>query len=69
MYIYMSYIYMSYIFIYMYIYICHIYIYMACVSSQAGGRIGAVAASLRHSSVRSEPGLRPKPQLMAMLDH
>ena len=35
--------------------------------SQARGPIGAVAASLHHShgNVRSEPGLRPTPQLIA----
>ena len=39
-------------------------------SSQARGLIGAVAASLRHShsNARSEPCLRPTPQLMAMPD-
>ena len=38
--------------------------------SQARGRIGAVAASLRqsHSNAASEPGLRPTPQLTATLD-
>ena len=38
--------------------------------SQARGRIGAVAASLRrsHSNAGSEPRLRPTPQLMAMPD-
>ena len=38
--------------------------------SQARGRIGAAAASLHHShsNARSEPSLRPTPQLMAMLD-
>ena len=36
--------------------------------SQARGPIGAAAAGLRHShsNVRSEPHLRPTPQLMAM---
>ena len=38
--------------------------------SQARGRIGAVASSLRHShsNARSEPHVQPTPQLMAMLD-
>ena len=38
--------------------------------SQAKGRIGAVATSLRqsHSNVRSELHLRPTQQLTAMLD-
>ena len=34
--------------------------------SQAGGRIGAVAAGYSHSSAGSEPCLRPTPQLTAM---
>ena len=40
---------------------------MAYGSSQARGRIGAVAAGLRHShsNARSEPSLQPTPQLMA----
>ena len=39
--------------------------------SQARGQIGAVATGLHHShsNARSEPHLRPTPQLMAMLDH
>ena len=43
---------------------------MAHGGSQARGRIGAVAASLHHSlsNARSEPCLRPTPQLMAKLD-
>ena len=38
--------------------------------SQARGQIGAVAAGLHHSHshTRSEPCLRPPPQLMAMPD-
>ena len=38
--------------------------------SQARGLIGAIAADLRqsYSNSRSEPPLRPTPQLMAMLD-
>ena len=38
--------------------------------SQARGQIGAVAASLHHShsNARSEPRLRPTPQLTATLD-
>ena len=38
--------------------------------SQARGRIGAVAASLRqsHSNAGSEPRLQPTPQLTAMPD-
>ena len=38
--------------------------------SQTRGRIGAIAASLRHShsNGRSEPHLQLTPQLMAMLD-
>ena len=36
--------------------------------SQARGRIGATAAGLRHSHIKSEPCLRPTPQLKAMLD-
>ena len=43
---------------------------MAYGGSQVRGRIGAVAASLchSHSHARSEPCLRPTPQLMAMTD-
>ena len=39
-------------------------------SFQARGQIGAIAAGLchRHSNARSEPLLRPTPQLMAMID-
>ena len=39
-------------------------------SSQARGRIGAVAVGLHHihSKARSEPHLQPTPQLTAMLD-
>ena len=42
----------------------------ACGSSQAKGRLGAVAAGLRysHSNTRSEPRLWPTPQVMAMPD-
>ena len=38
--------------------------------SPARGPFGAIAASLghSHSNARSEPNLRPTPQLMAMLD-
>ena len=36
--------------------------------SQARGRIRAVAVSLCHSHMRSEPCLWPIPQLIAMLD-
>ena len=38
--------------------------------SQVRGLIGAVATSLRHShsNARSEPRMRPTPQLTAMLD-
>ena len=38
--------------------------------SQARGRIGAVTAGLcqSHSNARSEPGLRPSPQLTATPD-
>ena len=41
---------------------------MAYGSSQARDRIRAVAGSLHHSNARSEPPLRPTPQLTAMLD-
>ena len=43
---------------------------VAYVGSQAKGPIGATAAGLhhRHSNARSEPRLRPTPQLTAMLD-
>ena len=39
-------------------------------SSQARGRIGAIAADLHysHSNAGSEPRLQPTPQLMAKLD-
>jgi len=39
--------------------------------SQAMGPIGDITASLcqSHSNARSEPNLRPTPQLMATLDH
>ena len=42
----------------------------ACGSSQARGRIGAVAAGLCYSrsNVGSKPHLQPTPQLVAMLD-
>ena len=42
----------------------------ACGSSQARGLIGATVAGLRqsHSNARSEPCLRPTPQLTATLD-
>ena len=36
--------------------------------SQARGRIGAVAAGLRHSNAGSEPRLQPTPQLTATPD-
>ena len=41
-----------------------------CGSSHARGEVGAAAAGLHHShsSTRSEPHLRPTPQLTAMLD-
>ena len=43
---------------------------MACGGSQGRGLIRATAAGLHqsHSNVRSEPCLRPTPQLLAMLD-
>ena len=43
---------------------------VACGDSQARGRIGATAASLRHShsNAGSEPRLRPRPQLTATSD-
>ena len=43
---------------------------MAHGGSQARGRIGAIAAGLRHShsNIRSELCLQPIPQLMAMRD-
>ena len=43
---------------------------VACGGSQARGRIGAVATSLHHShsDARSEPRLRPTPQLTATPD-
>ena len=72
-----------YIYMYMYIYI-YIYVYfffVVCLfraapaahgGSQARGLIGAVAAGLRqshsHSHTRSEPSLRPTPQLTATPD-
>ena len=42
----------------------------ACGGSQARGRVRAVAAGLcqSHSNTRSEPRLRPTPQLMATPD-
>ena len=42
----------------------------ACGHSQAWGQIGAAAAGLHHShsNARSEPHLRPSPQLMATPD-
>ena len=36
--------------------------------SQARGLIGAVAVSLRHSNIRSEPRLQTMPHLMATPD-
>ena len=43
---------------------------VACRGSQARGLMGALDAGLRqsHSNARSEPSLRPTPQLMATLD-
>ena len=43
---------------------------MTYESSQARGRIGAVATGLRqsHNNVGSKPRLQPTPQLMAVLD-
>ena len=43
---------------------------MAYGSSQARGQIQATAASLRHShsNARSDPSVRPTPQLKATLD-
>ena len=41
---------------------------MAYGGSQASGLIGATAAGLHHSNARSEPRLRPTPQLMAIPD-
>ena len=40
----------------------------ACGGSQARGQIGAVAAGLLHSNIRSEPRMRPTPQLTATSD-
>ena len=40
----------------------------AYATAQAKGQIGATAASLHHSHARSEPCLRPTPQLTAMPD-
>ena len=36
--------------------------------SHARGPTGAIAAGLGHSNAKSEPPLRPKPQLMKTLD-
>ena len=63
---------------------CYLFVYFFCHFSfcllraapaayegfQARGQIGAIAASLHHSNsnARSEPCLRPTPQLMAMPD-
>ena len=43
---------------------------VVCGTSQAKGRIGAVASGLchSHSNARSEPHLQPTPQFTAMLD-
>ena len=56
----------------------YLFIYLFCFRAapaayggfQARGTIGAVAASLRHSHIKSgsEPCLQPTPQLMAMPD-
>ena len=70
-----------YVFIYKYIFI-YLFIYLfllfraapaasaGCGSSQARGRIGTIAASLRHShnNVGSEPHLRPPHSSPAMPD-
>ena len=37
-------------------------------NSQADGRTGATAAGRHHNHTRSEPRVRPTPQLTAMLD-
>ena len=61
-------------FIYLFIYLFFIYLFraarMAYRSSQARGRIGAVAAGLHHShsNARYEPFLGPTPQLTATLN-
>ena len=62
-------------------YVCVLFIYLSSLlsfraapaaygGSQARGQIGATAAGLSqsHSNARSEPHLRPTPQLMAMPD-
>ena len=68
--------------VYIYMYICiytYTYIHIFCLfraaleayeGSQARGLIGAVAAGLRHShsNARSEPSVRPTPQLTAIPD-
>ena len=61
--------YFIYLFIYLFIYIFRA-TPMVYVGSQTSGLIGAVAASLHHShsNTRSEPHLRPIPQLTAMPD-
>ena len=59
------------LFIYFFIYFCLFRAAPAAYGgSQAGGRIEAVAASLRHShsNAGSEPRLRPTPQLKVMPD-
>ena len=62
-----------YLFIYLFIYCLFAISWAAPAAyggSQARGRIGAVAASLRksHSNAGSEPRLRPTPQLTATPD-
>jgi len=59
---------------FLFFFFCHFAISWAASTayggSQARGRIGAVATSLRqsHSNAGSEPHLQPTPQLMATLD-
>ena len=63
-------------FIYLFIYFLFLFFAISWATpvayggSQARGRIGAVAASLRqsHSNAGSKPSIRPTPQLMATLD-
>ena len=63
-----------YLFIHSFIYLFLFFLFRATPmtygGSQARGPIGATAASLcqSHSNVGSEPGLRPTPQVTAMLD-
>ena len=69
-----SFFFLSYLFIFIFIFICLFALFEGCACGiwrfPGKGLIGDVATGLHqsHSNSRSEPPLRPTPQLMAMLD-